>query len=708
MKKISLLTSALYSLFLSAQTAGDTVKVKTIESVSLEGKKKIIERKVDRLVYDVQNSMVSQGSSGTEVLANTPLLKVDEDKGLLSIIGKSGVSVMVNDRMLNLSGTELMNYLKNLRSENIAKIEVITTPPAKYDAQGNSGIINIVLKKNQNPGWSGYLNTYYKQTTFAGSGGSAGVNYQNKKLKASLKLRGYDEDKRSVENYNVISNRSSKSKDERKDMNDGLGANLSLDYALAGQSNIGLIYDIANGHSNMDITSFQDYFNGDALILRTHTDSRHRSTSKSRMLNLYFDQKFGEHKLSLGANYYGNLPENNVNFTTTDLSDHSEQIVRNLSSVDYKIYSGQADLSLNFKKIQLETGLKYSQFSNRSDIGYFNLTGGDYVMNPERSNLFDYDEKNYAAYFSAGKDFSEKWSAKLGLRYEYAETNGYSISTQSESENKYGKLFPSAYVSYKANDHNQFSLNYSRRINRPGFRALDPFRWYSNPYSYYAGNPSLLPSFNDNLEFNYIFRNKWSANLYYQRSTGNFDQITFPDGIYMTSTYENYYNQDNYGINLNYTDTFFKMWESSLSASYSYSDTQITRFNATVMNGSYFYYSSNNTFRLNKEKTIYFFLNYWQSLPSRGGNSTSKSNASLNAGFKLSLMDKKLQMNVSVNDIFRQAGYRGSAYFEDNVQTFNNYWDARRLNVSVTYNFGNQNVKSNTRAVDFEEKQRAQ
>ncbi len=708
MKKISLLTSALYSLFLSAQTAGDTVKVKTIESVSLEGKKKIIERKVDRLVYDVQNSMVSQGSSGTEVLANTPLLKVDEDKGLLSIIGKSGVSVMVNDRMLNLSGTELMNYLKNLRSENIAKIEVITTPPAKYDAQENSGIINIVLKKNQNPGWSGYLNTYYKQTTFAGSGGSAGVNYQNKKLKASLKLRGYDEDKRSVENYNVISNRSSKSKDERKDMNDGLGANLSLDYALAGQSNIGLIYDIANGHSNMDITSFQDYFNGDALILRTHTDSRHRSTSKSRMLNLYFDQKFGEHKLSLGANYYGNLPENNVNFTTTDLSDHSEQIVRNLSSVDYKIYSGQADLSLNFKKIQLETGLKYSQFSNRSDIGYFNLTGGDYVINPERSNLFDYDEKNYAAYFSAGKDFSEKWSAKLGLRYEYAETNGYSISTQSESENKYGKLFPSAYVSYKANDHNQFSLNYSRRINRPGFRALDPFRWYSNPYSYYAGNPSLLPSFNDNLEFNYIFRNKWSANLYYQRSTGNFDQITFPDGIYMTSTYENYYNQDNYGINLNYTDTFLKMWESSLSASYSYSDTQITRFNATVMNGSYFYYSSNNTFRLNKEKTIYFFLNYWQSLPSRGGNSASKSNASLNAGFKLSLMDKKLQMNVSVNDIFRQAGYRGSAYFEDNVQTFNNYWDARRLNVSVTYNFGNQKVKSNTRAVDFEEKQRAQ
>ncbi|MDR2237606.1 MAG: outer membrane beta-barrel family protein [Chryseobacterium sp.] len=707
MKKISILISALYSIFLSAQAIGDTVKVKTIESVSLEGRKKIIERKVDRLIYDVQNSMVSQGSSGTEVLANTPLLKLDEDKGLLSIVGKSGVSVMVNDRMLNLSGPELMNYLKNLRSENIAKIEVITTPPAKYDAQGNSGIINIVLKKNLNLGWSGYLNTYYKQSTFAGFGGSIALNYQNEKLKASLKLRGYDDEKRSVENYDVISNRSSVSRDDRRDMNDGLGANINLDYSLSGKSNIGLIYDIADGHSNMDIASFQDYFNGDAVILRTTTDSRHRSTSKSRMLNLYFDQKIGEHKLSLGANYYGNLPKTNVNFTTTDLSDYSEDMVRNLSSVDYKIYSGQADLTLNFKKIQLETGAKYSQFSNRSDIGYFDFKGGQYVADPTKSNLFDYDEKNYAAYLSASKDFGEKWSAKLGFRYEYAETKGYSPTTQSLSENKYGKLFPSAYISYKANDHHQFSLNYSRRINRPGFRALDPFRWYSNPYSYYTGNPGLLPSFNDNIEFNYIFKNKWSANLFYQRSTSNFEQITFPDGIYMTSTYENYYNQDNYGINLNYTDTFFKIWESSFSASYSYSDTQITKFNATVMNGQSFYYSTNNTFRLNKEKTFYFFLNYWQSLPSRGGNSTSKSNASLNAGVKMSLMDKKLQMNVSVNDIFRQAGYRGSAYYEDNIQTFNNYWDARKLTLSVTYSFGNQKVKSNSRTVNFEDKNRA-
>lgn len=708
MKRIPILIFTLSCTLLSAQSVNDTAKVKTIEAVSLEGNKKIIERKVDRLVYNVQNSMVSQGSSGTEILSNTPMLKVEEDKGLLSIAGKSGVSVMVNDRMLNLSGSELMNYLKNLRSENIAKIEVITTPPAKYEAQGNSGIINIVLKKNQNTGWSGYLNNYYKQVTFAGFGGTAGLNYQNEKVKASLKFRGYDEEKQSIENYTVISNQSSVSRDQRRDMNDGLGINVSLDYSLSDKSTIGLIYDMARTHSNMDIHSFQNYFTDDISTLKTATESKHRSTSDSQMLNLYFDQKFGEHKLSLGANYYGNSPDTNVNFITTDLADHSTQIVRNLSLVDYTIYSGQADLTLNLKGLQLETGVKYSQFSNRSDIGYFNLVNSDYIIDPKRSNLFDYDEKNYAAYISASKDFGEKWSAKFGLRYEYAQTTGFSATTQSQSENNYGKLFPTAYISYKANKNNQFSMNYSRRINRPNFRALDPFRWYSNPLSYYAGNPSLQPSFNHNLELNYIFKNKFSANLYYQRSTDNFDQITFLDGIYLNSTYQNYYDQDNYGLNLTYTDTFFKIWESNISTSFSYSETQITNFNASPKNGQSIYYSANNTFRLNKTKTLYFFLNYWQSLPSKSGNSTSKSSAGLNAGIKVSLMEKALQMNLSVNDIFRQGGYRGSVYFTNNTQSFDNYWDARKLTVSITYNFGNQKVKSNSRTVNFKEKERAE
>ena len=706
MKKHILLLSTLTIGLLQAQTK-DTTKVKQIEAVTVNGKKPLVERKVDRLVYNVQNSMLSEGSSGMDVLSNTPMLKVDEDKGLVSIVGKSGVSVMVNDRMLNLSGTELVNYIKNLRSENILKIEVITTPPSKYEAQGNSGIVNIVLKKNINEGLSGYLNTYYVQTTYPGFGGAAALNYSKNKIKTSLRLRGGDTEKKSVENYQIVGENSMYSRDERRDMNDGVGLNYTLDYSLTDKSTIGLIYDLGKYHSNMNINSVAHYFTDQTNTLNTDTYSQHRSTSNSQTLNLYFDQKFGEHKLSLGANYYGNSPDSNVNFNTIDLTNNTNQWVRNLSNVAYKIYSGQADLTLNYKKIQIETGAKYSQFSNDSDIKYLNLQNSDYVLDPSRSNVFNYTEKNYAAYVSASKELSEKWSAKAGLRYEYAVTNGISPTTQTQSESKYGKLFPTAYLSYKINDKNQLSLNYSKRINRPNFRAIDPFRWYSNPYAYYAGNPSLSPSYNHNFELNYMRNNKFNATLYYFRSIDNYDQITVLDGIYSVSTYHNFYNQNGYGIYLNYSDTFFKFWETNNSITASWNNMQVTGFDAIPFSGHNYSFSSNNTFRLNKAKTLVFFLNYYQSLPSKDGNYSVQAKANTSAGLRMSFMEKALQINLSANDIFRQSAYRGSAYFADNVQSFNNYWDMRKATLSVTYNFGNQKVKAINRNVNFDEKNRA-
>ncbi|MFC6266929.1 outer membrane beta-barrel family protein [Frigoriflavimonas asaccharolytica] len=708
MKKIIILLFTILFQNIFCQTKDTLTKTKNIETVTIKGKKKTFERKVDRFVYNVQNSMISEGSSGIEVLASTPLLKIDEDKGLLSIVGKSGVSVMVNDRMLHLSGSELMNYLKTIRSENILKIEVITTPPAKYEAQGNSGIINIVLKKNQNLGWNGYANSYFKQSTYAGFGGSFGLNFQNEKIKTSLKLRGFDTDKKSIENYSFIGNNSEISRDERRDMNDGLGLNLTFDYASSKNSNIGFIYDISKEHLNMDINSTSNYFTQNINTLNTETDAKHLSDIKSQQLNLYYDQKFGEHQLSFAANYYGNTPETNVNFTTTDLENTNQQTAKNQSTVDYHIYSGQADLSLNFKKTQVETGLKYSEFSNNSDIRYFDLVNNEFLNKPEKSDLFTYNERNYAAYGSASKKFGGKWSAKFGLRYEFADTNGISLSTQLNSKNSYGKLFPTAYISYEANDNNEFSLNYSRRINRPYFRALNPFRWYSNPYNYSTGNPVLQASFNHNVEFNYIFKSKFSANIYFQRSEDNFDQLSFLDGIYMVSTFQNYFNQNSYGINLNYSDSFFKFWETNLSTSYSYNNTQIFNFDAIPQNGQSFYYATNNTFQLNKQKTVFLSLNYWQSLPSKSGNEFSENSANLSAGIKMNLLQKALQVNLSINDVFRQSGYRGTIYFADNLQTFNNYWDARKFTFSVTYNFGNEKLKAKNRAIDFDEKDRAQ
>lgn len=680
---------------------------KQIEGVTLTARKKLIERKADRLVFNIANSVASQGMDGTEALSTTPLIKVDENSGI-SIAGKSGVAVMINERILNLSGNELINYLKSLRSENIEKIEVITAPPAKYEAQGNSGLINIVLKKNQNLGWSGSFTTSLQQQTYTGFSNSVTVNYQNEKLRSSLKLRQYDYQKNSSEKYTIEGASGLKSSDSRRDYSDGLGINLSVDYQIDRKSNVGFIYDVGAGHFNMDIENTSTYFQNGNFTNNLSTYAEHRAENQQQTASAYYDFKFGkrDHKLSITGNYFSNIPENLNDFTTTE-SSGSRFIVKTPSRVDYKIYSGQADLTLPYQFAKMETGIKFTNFDNNSDISYQNLDNGSFVTDPLKSNIFEYNEKNYAAYLSFEKSFGEKWSAKAGIRYEYSTVNGNSLTSGQQTENSYGNFFPTAYVSYKSNENHTFSLNYSKRINRPGFRAINPYRWYINTNSYFTGNPLLKPSINHNFEFSYVYRGRLSASAYFQRMTDGFDQLANLQGENRISTFENFYNQNSTGITVNYSDTFFKCWEANYSTDVSYMEAKVFATDATPRKGNSYNFDFQNNISLNKSKTVQLIFNYWFRLPSNSGNTYMNYAAGFTSGLKLNLMEKKLQMNLFVFDIFKQSKSKGQIYYTTGTHFYNNYYDARRVSLSATYTFGNKKVKGAERNVRFDEKNRA-
>jgi outer membrane receptor protein involved in Fe transport len=682
-------------------------KEKQIEGVTLTARKKLIERKADRLVFNVSNSVASQGMDGADALATTPLVKVDDNTGV-SIVGKSGVAVMINDRILNLSDAELVTYLKSLRSENIEKIEVITSPPAKYEAQGNSGLINIVLKKNQNLGWSGSLTSSLQQQTYTGNSNSVTVNYQNEKLRTSLKLRQNKNEKHSYENYWIEGADGLKSNDNRRDFGDGLGANLSLDYQLGKKSNVGFIYDVGFGHSNMDITNTSNYFQNGNYTNTLLTDAEHRATSRQHTASAYYDLKFGkqDNKLSITGNYFSNTLDTTIDFTTTENSG-DRFVVKSPSMVDYKIYSGQADLMLPYQFAKTETGVKFTNFDNNSSIFYQNLTNGEYITDPVKSNEFEYNEKNYAAYISFEKSFNEKWSAKAGLRYEYSVVNGNSLTSGQQTENSYGKFFPTAYVTYKINENHTFNLNYSKRINRPGFRAINPYRWYININSYFTGNPFLKPSINHNFELSYVYKGKLSASAYFQRTVDAFGQLANLKGENRVSTFENYYNQNSMGVSLNYSDTFFKKWEANYSANYSYMNTNVFATDALSRKGNSYDFDFQNNISLNQSKTVQLILNYWFRLPSNSGNSYMKFAGNLTSGLKLNLMEKSLQLNLFVSDILKQGKSQGEIYYTTGTHSYNNYYDARRLTVSATYTFGNKKVRGMDRNVKFEEKNRA-
>ncbi|MGG5209622.1 TonB-dependent receptor domain-containing protein [Chryseobacterium sp. MIQD13] len=706
MKLKYILILGLFSTAASAQIQKDSIQ--NVEQINLLVKKKLLERKTDRLIFNVEASVASQGMDASETLANVPMLKVDENMGSISIAGKSTVSVMINGRMLNLSGTALLNYLKSIRSENISKIEVITTPPSKYEAQGNSGIINIILKKNPNLGFSGNINTSLIQRTYSGFSSNGSLNYQTEKFSSSLKLMYYDSAKRTDENYNIIGATQNYSNSIRRDMWNELTPTLNLSYKISKNSEIGMEYIYARQKSGMDIVNTTKNISSDLGEENLLTNTFHREKLPTHTLSAYYDLKLDSlgKKLSIAGNFYKNNSDTEVNFSTLKSSDHSVQDVKTVSLISPQIFSAQADLELPFSFGTIETGVKFNQFKNSSDLRYFNLNAGQYVEDLLKANIFEYQEENYAAYISYAKSFGEHWETKAGLRYENTNAESYTPSTGSGNSYNYGQWFPSAYVSYKQ-DKNVFSFSYSRRINRPSMSNLNPFRWYENPYSYSSGNPLLTPAYINNWELAYTFNNKFSASVYYLKMKNAFGQISYIDGLSQISNYLNYYNNNFWGLNASYTDTFFRFWETSISMNASLQNSTVFNIEAETQKGSSFSYSVNNTFTLNKNKTFALFLNYSHSLPYKNVNSYFNVFPELTSGLKFSLMEKKLQINATVTNIFAQR-YRGTYYFKDNTQHMDNYWDGRSFRLSVNYTFGSNKKKISKKNINFEEKDRVQ
>lgn len=694
------LIAILFSTSIFAQTQKDSLKA--IETVHILVKKKLLERKADRMIFNVEASVASQGMDAGETLANVPMLKIDENLGTISISGKSSTSVMVNGKMLNLSGTALLNYLKSIRSENISKIEVITTPPSKYEAQGNSGLINIILKKNPNLGFSGNITSGLTQRTYFNGSTNGTLNYQNEKFSVSLKTSYIEGAKRTDERFTIIGASQNYSRSIRKDMWKDLTPSLNASYKISKNSEIGLEYIFDNGRNGMDIVNTTRNISAAQVETNLLTNTLHREQSPTHTFSTYYDVKLDSlgKKLSIAGNFYKNNNSTEVNFSTLTLSDHSVQEVKTLSKITPQIFSIQADVELPYSFGTFETGMKFNQFRNSADLKYLDLKNNQYIIDSEKGSNFNYQENNYAVYGSFSRNFGEHWDTKAGLRYENTQVKS------SVNQFNYGQWFPSAFVSYK-NEKNVFTLSYSRRINRPSMSNLNPFRWYENPYSYSSGNPLLTPSYINNYELGYTYNSKLSASVYYLKLKNAFGQLINLNGISQNGGYQNYYNNNFLGTNISYTENLFRFWEMSISANASYQKSDVFNINAENFTGTTFSYSVNNTFILNKAKTVSFFLNYNQDLPHRDVNAHFENFSNLNSGFKVSLMEKQLQINATVTNIFAQR-YRGQIYYADNTQYMNNYWDGRSFRLSVNYTFGNSKKKINKKNISFEEKERAE
>ena len=678
-----------------------TIGSLTLGEFVLEDTKNLIERKVDRLVFNVENTVAASGGDALDLLKITPRVKVENDK--IAMIGKSGMSVMIDDRIVQLSGEELVNYLKNIPSDNISSIEVITNPPAKYSAEGNSGLINIKLKKAINNSWSADIRSSYQQTTYAR--GSMGGNFNYRKDKLSFYAGvNYSNGSNAYQNITKVNYPDVLLQEniDGRGYYQPLNAKLGIDYQLTKKLSTGFSFNSSKTFPmNSSSTTYSNLVDNVTQItdsiIKTNSTDRQTKTNNSINYHLVYSIDTLDRKLSLDMDYFNFNDKMDKFFESTtilnsgEISTGSFASANNTGNQQIENYSVNLDMEYPFKWATFNYGGRLTTTQTDNNLKFFDLETGVPIFDDSQSNTFVFTENTQAAYFSAQKEFSKKWEVKAGLRAENTNTKGNSVTLNQTNTVKYTEFFPTAYLSYNPNDSNSFSLNYGRRINRPSFFFLNPFRYVYNPYSFSEGNPFLLPSFSHNLEMEYMYKDFWVNTLYFSKLENGFEQVSLVDSssIVMRTVPKNFIENSMFGLTENITLNPFKVLKTNLSIDVFYSYTKSSQdFALNLLSGWNGMFTISNDIVLNKTKTAFFNISYFYI--TKGVSNLDRNNDfdQLDVALKLLFWKEKVKLTIAGNDLLSSNRPEYTSVTNGIKNSFKNYTDNRFFRISISYNFG--------------------
>ncbi|MCS4238096.1 outer membrane receptor protein involved in Fe transport [Myroides gitamensis] len=671
-----------------------------LDSITITAKKKLIERKVDRLVFNVENSVSASGGDALDALKVTPSVQVKNDK--IAVAGKSNVSILVDDKYIILAGDELIQFLKGITSDNIKSIEVITVPPAKYSAEGEGGLINIKLKKSAPHSWSNTSRTSYTQGTYPLFSLGNNFNYQQGKwsfLVDVSKLQNktiYTNDmqyyypraywKNMVYNrvhyngFSSIVNMGYAISDKRKINVQYMGN--SATPKIDGEGNT-LIYQQENGRlinrlPSVSQTKNKNYNHAFSASLVTQLDTLGKKYTLDAAYFVYFTDKKSKQTNQTRTG-------DNALINTTWLNNNSTQRIEN--------WATQLDFELPYTWATLEFGAKLSLTKTNSALAITMVE--DLQPLNQQVDQFTYWENTQALYFSGTKSFGEKWQVKAGLRAEATQNKGDSFSMDQVHRNKYSKLFPTVYVSYQLISNHDLTLKYSKRIARPPYGNLNPARWYLNTTSYEEGNPFLQPAFNTNVELSHSYKKQFTTTLSYTHTTNGFGQLTIhnEEQNFQKFVRLNYYSAAIANLNFYTSIDVVPWWTNTLEFNTFYTETNMhTIYLKPKYSGWGAYFMSTSSFTLNAAKTLTAEISYEQDFASEYAGNKAGANANVTAGIKLSLLDKKLQCVLNANNILGTDRMLLSNTTQNVFQTFKQYYDTQYVRFSMSYSFGNKNI----------------
>lgn len=679
--------------------------VHQLNQVVVSSKKPLYEIKIDRTVVNVDASPSNVGANVIEVLEKAPGVNVDKD-GNISLKGKNAVLVMIDGRPSYLSPADLFNYLKSLPATSIDQIELMTNPPAKYDASGNAGVINIKTKKTKTMGFNGTYNSSVGQGVYNRNSNSLNMNYRKNKInifsnmsysnwggfnKLNI-LRKYKDENNLVK---AVFDQNSYAKNEE---NNNLNMKVGLDYSVSNKTNIGLVlsgFSNPESSKNNNISLLKNAsYNVDSIV---NSENNIKNIWENISSNIYLQHKFDslgkELSIDIDASRFISNSESvliNKMLNANNIIRSSEELL-GIFPIDIKIASIKTDYSRPLKnKAKFEFGAKSSYVETTNEANFFNIFPTGKTIDYNKTNTFNYTENINAAYLNYNKEIN-KWGIQIGLRAENTNAKGYqkgnAIRTDSSFVRNYTNLFPTSYITYSANEKNQYSINFGRRIDRPSYQDLNPFIFYLDNFTYNKGNPFLQPQISNNFELGYTYNQFITTTINYSITDKIFQESMIQDGFATIVQTNNIGTKTNYGITTNIQYEAKKIFSSNVYFAYTHDNYKgEVAGDKLDLSADMYLISVNNQFKFNKGWSAE--LSGWYRTKGIEGQLLINPLSQTSMAVQKQVLKNKGTFKLGVRDIFLTNFPSGIIRFSKTEATFSNRRDSRIFSLSFTYRFG--------------------
>ncbi|HEY0245424.1 MAG TPA: TonB dependent receptor [Mucilaginibacter sp.] len=682
------------------------VSIPQLKEVSVTAKRPYVEVRPGKVVLNVQSSIIAEGNSAFEILRQAPGVHV-KDAGGISIIGRQNALVTIDGKPTNLSADNLADFLQGMQSSTIQQIELITNPSAKYDAAG-AGVINIITRKGINVGTNG--------TFSAGTGvgsfykANAGLSFNNRTDKVNVfgsyayaadnSYHSFTTDRRI--DYNGLKsdyNADYYTTPKRYNNNFRLGT----DYYLSPNNTLGvLIYGYVNNQDYVKRNSLKIANNG--VLDSTITAGSKLTRSISNITyDINYNGVLDKAGKTLSADVlYNNIDRHSAEYITNDFYNAAGGVYRqpllqqNLSPSSIANWVAKVDYVNPISKTsRIEAGIKYSRVKSDNDLIFGPLVNGQYQADPKFSNRFIYTEIINAGYVNyIGK--VGKLNIEAGLRAEQTNAKGNSVTLQQEKDNNYFDLFPHAQLAYQYDDKNDFTLGFTRGIQRPSYTDINPFLYYVDLYDYRSGNPNLLPEYTNTLELSHTYNKTYITTLYALHTTGFYDFNNYVQNDISkvdVTTFTNFGTFSAYGLRLSAPVQFTNWWNAGFFLDAAYQRTKAYAANGDLNKGTQdINFSSLQNFTLSN--TINAELSGKYESPTFYGIGQFKANYNVDAGISKQLFNKKATLKLAVTDIFNTHRDKAHSTYQNLNLTIVDKIETRIVRLNFTYRFGKTSVKS--------------